>query len=79
MACVAEVEPAITELLFDSDHLIRAAAAQALGQGRSPASRKALELAANDRSPLVQEAARNSLEARLDQDPGAEAFAATRA
>lgn len=64
MNLASELETQILELLHDEDHLIRVEAAGVLADCASPASYEALEDALNDRSPLVQEAARKSLEAR---------------
>ena len=58
---VAELEPAIVQLLHDEDHLVRADAASTLRRSTSPTARQALSEATADRSPLVQEAARQSL------------------
>jgi HEAT repeat protein len=60
-----QLEESIFRLLGDEDHLVRAEAAAALSQSQTPASREALERALQDRSPIVQEAARKSLDARL--------------
>ncbi len=61
---VPKLEESILCLLGDEDHLVRAEAAAALSQSATPASREALEQALQDRSPIVQEAARKSLDAR---------------
>jgi HEAT repeat protein len=61
---VGELEETLTGLLYDDDHLVRAEAAKALARGDSRRSWQALEEALNDRSPVVQEAARNSLRQR---------------
>ncbi len=62
---VPKLEEWILCLLGDEDHLVRAEAAAALSQSVTPASREALEQALQDRSPIVQEAARKSLDVRL--------------
>jgi HEAT repeat protein len=62
---VPKLEESIFCLLGDEDHLVRAEAAAALAQSMTPASREALERALQDRSPIVQEAARKSLDSRL--------------
>jgi HEAT repeat protein len=61
---VPKLEASIFCLLADEDHLVRAEAAAALADSMTPASRDALERALQDRSPIVQEAARKSLDAR---------------
>lgn len=61
MEAVVEVEEPILELLRDSDHMVRAAAAQALGSCPTTAARDALRDALLDRSVVVQEAAENGL------------------
>ncbi len=61
---VPELEPALVELLGSEDHMIRAAAARALGEGASAASGEALATARQDRSVVVQEAAEASLRRR---------------
>lgn len=63
---VADLEPAVLDLMHDEDHLIRQAAATALSVCHSQASRQALEVALEDRSLAVQEAARASLAMRQD-------------
>jgi HEAT repeat protein len=60
--CAAELEGSLIRLLDDEDHLVRAAAARALGQAGTPAARQALQAALADRSETVQEAAHESLE-----------------
>ena len=55
------VERELINNLEDEDHLVRAAAALALGQSGSDASRAALRTALADRSVVVQLAARESL------------------
>jgi hypothetical protein len=64
IGAVPKLEDSIFCLLGDTDHLVRAEAAAALSQSMTPASREALERALQDRSPIVQEAARKSLETR---------------
>lgn len=61
MDAVVEMEEPILALLRDSDHMVRAAAAQALGNCPTPAARDALREALIDRSVVVQEAAEHSL------------------
>ncbi len=61
MEAVVEMEEPIVALLRDSDHMVRAAAAQALGSCATRAARDALRDALVDRSVVVQEAAENSL------------------
>jgi HEAT repeat protein len=61
MEAVVPLEPSVIALLCDEDHLLRAAAATALGQAYSKASREALERAVSDRSTTVQEAAREGI------------------
>lgn len=56
-----QVADALVERLEDEDHLVRAAAAEALGRCTSQDVRDALLAALGDRSPAVQLAARNSL------------------
>jgi len=63
---IPKLEPAVLHLLEDEDHVVRAEAAAALGQGHSPQSRRALQMALFDRSATVQEAARKSLARRAD-------------
>jgi HEAT repeat protein len=65
VGAVPQLEESIFCLLGDEDHLVRAEAAAALAESMTPASRDALERALQDRSPIVQEAARKSLDARL--------------
>jgi HEAT repeat protein len=65
MELAEQLEERVVELLHDSDHLVRVAAANALASASSVSSRQFLEDALHDRSELVQEAARNSLFARL--------------
>lgn len=61
MEAVVEVEEPILELLRDSDHMVRAAAAQTLGSCPTTAARDALRETLLDRSVVVQEAAEHSL------------------
>ena len=63
MTAVSEVEPLVIKLLFDEDSVIRAAAAEALVQSPSPASRAALLEVSFDRSEIVRGAAEVTLEA----------------
>lgn len=64
---VPQVEAAVVRLLYDEDHLVRAQAAEALAQTTSPASLDVLQEAAiRDHSPLVQAAARKSLNQRAE-------------
>ncbi|MDA1054264.1 MAG: HEAT repeat domain-containing protein [Planctomycetota bacterium] len=62
MTAVAECESFIIALLFDDDHVIRVAAADALVQSPSVASRNALRDAILDRSQLVRDAAERTLQ-----------------
>jgi len=64
-----QVESSLLRLLGDEDHLVRAEVAAALGQCRSPASHDALWEASRDRSVIVQEAARKSLQRRGETMP----------
>jgi HEAT repeat protein len=57
----ARVADALIERLDDEDHMIRAAAADALAECTSMDVREALLTALGDRSFAVQNAARNSL------------------
>jgi HEAT repeat protein len=61
---VEELESGIIKMLEDEDHMVRARAAAAMAQCASQTSYDALAEAIHDRSPVVQEAARKSLEAR---------------
>lgn len=61
---VAELEQSLVGLLEDEDHMVRAAAAEALAEGVTVTSRDALGRALADRSIAVQEAARRSLDRR---------------
>ena len=71
---VPEVEEAALSLLNDEDHMVRAEAAAFLAGCTSARSREALLAAHEDRSPLVQEAARESLRQRGEQTVYAEAI-----
>lgn len=62
MGVVAEIESQVVELLTDTDHMVRVAAAQALAGCQSVPSWDALRDAMFDRSVIVQEAAEQSLE-----------------
>lgn len=62
IAAVPQLEEAIHELLEDEDHIVRAAAATALAESDSGATRAALEAARHDTSLTVQEAVAASLE-----------------
>ncbi len=57
IAAVPQVEDTLIELLTGDDHLLRAAAAEALGDCDSSKAHEALEAAAHDSSVIVQEAA----------------------
>ena len=61
---VEQLEEQIVQLLSDGDHMVRAEAAAVLAQCKTQASREALEAALSDRSEVVQDAARQSLQAR---------------
>jgi HEAT repeat protein len=61
MKAVVDVEAPVLELLRDSDHMVRTAAAQALGACPTAAARDALREALQDRSVVVQETAEHSL------------------
>lgn len=67
VARALELEPKLEEgilrLLHDEDHMVRAEAAAALAACPTPAARVGLSEALEDRSPVVQEAARKALEA----------------
>ncbi len=65
IGAVPKLEESILGLLGDEDHLVRAEAAAALSQSMTPDSREALERALQDHSPIVQESARKSLDARI--------------
>ncbi len=62
MGLAGEVEKVIARLLSDEDHMVRIAAAKALGDSSSMPSWEALRDALLDRSVIVQEAAERSLE-----------------
>ena len=61
VACL--IEETLVEMLRDEDDTVRAEAALTLAGCRSPAVRSALEIAVQDRSPAVREAAIKSLKA----------------
>ena len=63
---VAAVEDKVRDLLAEDDHLIRAEAAEALGDCDTPTARAALEMALEDNSNAVREAVTDSL-LRLEQ------------
>ena len=79
IGAVEPLEETIVGLVHDEDHMVRAEAVKALGGGRLPASRQALEEALSDPSATVQEAVRASLRERARRcdlsrapfDPGA--------
>jgi HEAT repeat protein len=62
IAVVPQVLEGVLELMADDDHLVRAAAAAALGDSDTPLARQALAQALVDTSVIVQEAAHTSLE-----------------
>jgi hypothetical protein len=62
MTAVIECESSIISLLQDDDHIVRAAAAEALVQSPSVASRNALRDAILDRSQSVRDAAEHTLQ-----------------
>jgi HEAT repeat protein len=59
---VPTVGETVVELLRDEDHLVRLEAARALAQYPTESTRDALRAALGDRSALVQEAIRHTLE-----------------
>jgi HEAT repeat protein len=61
MNVVAELEPSVIKLLGDEDHLVRVEAAVTLSRSKSPTAREALEVALEDRSLAVREAAQEAL------------------
>jgi HEAT repeat protein len=61
MDAVVELEEPVLALLRDSDHMVRASAAQTLGSCPTAAARDALRESLVDRSVVVQEAAEHSL------------------
>ncbi len=61
LGCVAEMEAALLEQLAAGDHIVRASAAQALGESNGVATLLALQEALADRSVSVSEAARESI------------------
>lgn len=63
MEAVSDIESQVISLLADDDHVIRAAAAEALVQSPSTASRNALREVILDRSQAVREAAEQTLQA----------------
>ena len=63
MTAVSDCEPCLIAILLDDDHVIRAAAADALVHSPSVASRNALRDAILDRSLIVREAAEHTLQA----------------
>jgi HEAT repeat protein len=67
IAVVEEIEGDLIERLADSDHVVRASAARALGQSGSAAARRALREALSDSSVIVQEAAEESLSRPSEQ------------
>lgn len=62
LGLIGDVESKVIELLDDSDHFVRAEAANALGHCNNPKARDALRQAMLDRSPRVQEAAEKALQ-----------------
>lgn len=62
LEAVPVVGGAVIDLLRDDDHLVRLEAARALAQYPTPATRDALRAAMGDRSALVQDAIRHTLE-----------------
>lgn len=68
MKAVAESESKVIALLSDEDHVIRAAAAEALVDSCSNASRKALRDAILDRSEIVREAAEHTLQVFAERE-----------
>ena len=61
LGVVPKVADPLMEILEDEDHVVRAAAAEALQYCPTPAARKALKHAMTDRSGAVQHAAQSSL------------------
>ena len=74
MNAACELEQSLIKLVEDIDHIVRNDAAHALGICDSEAARKALGSALTDRSPIVRETAKQSL-----QQLGRTRRAATRA
>ncbi|HEX3656018.1 MAG TPA: HEAT repeat domain-containing protein [Pirellulales bacterium] len=70
IAVVPQVLEGVLELMADDDHLVRAAAAAALGDSDLPSARLALEHALLDSSLVVQQAARTSLAQIEERVPG---------
>lgn len=68
MTAVQELEPLIIHLLNDDDHVIRAAAADALVQSPSIATRTALRDAMLDRSQTVRDIAEYTLQTFVERD-----------
>ncbi len=66
---VEDVESAVIEMLQDEDHLVRMEAAITLGQSVSPGSVAALTEALNDKSEVVRQAARCSLQDAIQARP----------
>ena len=67
MDLAAQLEAELIELMNDEDHLVRSEAAKALGECLTETALRVLRNAAdNDRSPIVQEAAQESL-ANMEQ------------
>jgi len=76
IGAVEPLEETVVRLMDDKDHMVRAEAAKALGAGRLPASRDALEEALGDPSTTVQEAAQASLRRRAGRpEPSGPSFA----
>jgi hypothetical protein len=61
LGLVPQIEERLITLLSDEDHLVRAAAADALQFAPTSEVKQALEYAASDKSSLVQKAAKESL------------------
>lgn len=74
MKAVSEVEPLLIELIYDEDHIIRAAAAEALVESPSAASRTALRNLILDRSEIVRDSAERTLQifAERESPPNSE-------
>ncbi|MEO8494425.1 MAG: HEAT repeat domain-containing protein [Planctomycetota bacterium] len=68
MTAVSEVESLVIDQLYDEDHVIRAATAEALIQSPSAASRQALRNVILDRSQIVRDAAERTLQAFAEAD-----------
>jgi HEAT repeat protein len=68
MNATADVEAQLIRSLADEDHLVRAAAAGALGQCDTLAARESLRRALGDRARWVVEAAGQSLEMLAESD-----------